>query len=71
LLAVLCLMRYEDWTLRETEVRLSEHRELRRVLQLGSVPEFPADNMLGELWPRPSSRPSNGYYLPEHREEVC
>ncbi len=31
LLAVLCLMRYEDWTFRETEVRLREHRELCRV----------------------------------------
>jgi len=30
LLAILCLMRYEDWTFRETEVRLSEHGELRR-----------------------------------------
>ena len=29
LLAILCLMRYEDWTFREAEVRLSEHRELR------------------------------------------
>ena len=29
LLAVLCLMRYEDWTFREAEVRLSEHTELR------------------------------------------
>ncbi len=32
LLAVLCLMRYEDWTFREAKVRLGEHRELRRVL---------------------------------------
>jgi hypothetical protein len=40
LLAVLCLMRYEDWTFRETEVRLREHRELRRVLKLGSVPDY-------------------------------
>src|SRR3989304_7986874 len=40
LLAVLCLMRYEDWTFRETEVRLREHRELRRVLQLQSVPDY-------------------------------
>jgi DDE family transposase/transposase-like protein DUF772 len=40
LLAVLCLMRYEDWTFRETEVRLREHRELRRVLQLGSMPDY-------------------------------
>ena len=40
LLAVLCLMRYEDWTFREAEVRLKEHRELREVLQLASVPDY-------------------------------
>jgi hypothetical protein len=40
LLAVLCLMRYEDWTFREAEVRLAEHRELRQVLGLASVPDF-------------------------------
>ena len=40
LLAVLCLMRYEDGTFRETEVRLREHGELRRVLQLQSVPDY-------------------------------
>jgi hypothetical protein len=40
LLAVLCLMRYEDWTFREAEVRLSEHRELRQTLGLSSVPDF-------------------------------
>src|SRR6202048_1434302 len=40
LLAVLCLMRYEDWTFREAEVRLGEHRELRQVLGLVSVPDF-------------------------------
>src|SRR3990170_1568165 len=40
LLAVLCLMRYEDWTFRETEVRLPEHGELRRVLRLHSVPDY-------------------------------
>jgi hypothetical protein len=39
LLAVLCLMRYEDWTFRETEVRLREHRELRETLKLSSVPD--------------------------------
>ena len=33
LLAILCLMRYEDWTYRETEVRLVEPSDLRRVLQ--------------------------------------
>lgn len=40
LLAVLCLMRYEDWTFREAEVRLAEHRELCRALQLRSVPDY-------------------------------
>ncbi len=40
LLAVLCLMRYEDWTLREAEVRLSEHRELREALGLRAVPDY-------------------------------
>jgi len=40
LLPVLCLMRYEDWTFREAEVRLAEHRELRRVLGLASVPDY-------------------------------
>jgi Transposase DDE domain/Transposase domain (DUF772) len=40
LLAILCLMRYEDWTFREAEVRLSEHRELRQTLGLTSVPDF-------------------------------
>lgn len=39
LLAVLCVMRYEDWTFREAEVRLSEHGELRRVLKLRTVPD--------------------------------
>ena len=40
LLAVLCLMRYEDWTFRETEVRLREHSQLRRALGLRSVPDY-------------------------------
>ena len=40
LLAVLLLMRYEDWTFREAEVRLGEHRDLREVLQLQSVPDY-------------------------------
>jgi hypothetical protein len=40
LLAVLCLMRYEDWTFREAEVRLREHSELRAALQLESVPDY-------------------------------
>lgn len=40
LLAILCLMRYEDWTYREAEVRIAEHSELRRALQVGSVPDY-------------------------------
>lgn len=40
LLAILCLMRYEDWTYREAEVRLAEHSELRRALGLRSVPDY-------------------------------
>jgi hypothetical protein len=40
LLAILCLMRYEDWTFREAEVRLAEHSELRRALGLRSVPDY-------------------------------
>ena len=39
LLAILCLMRYEDWTFREAEVRLNEHAELRRALGLVQVPD--------------------------------
>ena len=39
LLAILCLIRYEDWTYREAEVRLAEHGELRRALQLCSIPD--------------------------------
>jgi hypothetical protein len=40
LLAILCLMRYEDWTFREAEVGLSEHREVRQTLRLSRVPDF-------------------------------
>lgn len=39
LLAILCLMRYEDWTFRQAEVRLAEHRELCAALELTSVPD--------------------------------
>ncbi len=39
LLAMVCLMRYEDWTFRETEVRLREHSDLRRALGLGRAPD--------------------------------
>ena len=40
LLAILCLMRDEDWAFREAEVRLREHRELRQTLGLSRVPDF-------------------------------
>ena len=40
LLAVLCLMRYEDWTFREAETRLREHQELRAALKLPAVPDY-------------------------------
>ena len=40
LLAISCLMRYEDWTFREAEVRLAEYSELRRALGLCSVPDY-------------------------------
>jgi Transposase domain (DUF772) len=40
LLAVLCSMRYEDWTFREAEVRLAEHSELRAALGLRHVPDY-------------------------------
>jgi hypothetical protein len=41
LLAILCLMRYEDWTYREAEVRLREHAELRAALALDErVPDY-------------------------------
>jgi hypothetical protein len=39
LLAILCLMRYEDWTFRAAEIRLAEHGELRRALELQVVPD--------------------------------
>src|SRR5215469_13377578 len=40
LLAILCLMRFEDWTFREAEVRLGEHQELRAALGIDRVPDY-------------------------------
>ena len=37
---ILCLMRYEDWTFREAEVRLQEHVELRKALGLKHTPDY-------------------------------
>ncbi len=42
LLAILCLMRYEDWSFREAEVRLGEHRALRQTLGRSSGPDISA-----------------------------
>jgi hypothetical protein len=39
LLAILFLMRYEDWTFRELEVRLGEHQELPTALGVERVPD--------------------------------
>ena len=39
LMTILCLMRFEDWTFREAEVRLAEHSDLRRALDLERVPD--------------------------------
>lgn len=40
LLTILCLMRYEDWTFREAEVRLAEHAALRKAVGLTAVPDY-------------------------------
>jgi hypothetical protein len=40
LLALLCLMRYEDWTFCEAQIRLAEHAELRTALGLRHVPDY-------------------------------
>src|SRR2546426_9402814 len=45
LLAVLCLMRYEDCTLCEAEVRLREHHEVRAALPLQAVPRSTTHDM--------------------------
>lgn len=39
LMTILCLMRFEDWTFREAEVRLAEHSDLRRALGLERAPD--------------------------------
>jgi hypothetical protein len=38
--AIVCLMRYEDWTFREAEVRLAEHAQLCAALGLRHVPAY-------------------------------
>ena len=50
LLTMLCLMRYEDWTLREVEVCVAAHRELRAALGRHRVPDDPTlDRLLRRL----------------------
>jgi hypothetical protein len=39
LMTILCLMRFEDWTFREAEVRLAEHSDLKAALGLERVPD--------------------------------
>lgn len=39
LMTILCLMRFEDWTFREAEVRLAEHSDLRRAIGLERAPD--------------------------------
>ncbi len=51
LLALLCVMRYEDGTFREAEVRLSEHQELRRALGLRAVPDHTPLFRFLSRWP--------------------
>jgi hypothetical protein len=41
MLAILCLMRYQDWTYGEAEARLVEHRELRSVPDDTTLYRFP------------------------------
>jgi len=40
LLALLCLMRNEDWTFREAEMCLGDHSELRQALGLKNGSDF-------------------------------
>jgi hypothetical protein len=39
LMTILCLMRFEDWTFREAEVRLAEHSDLRAARGRERVPD--------------------------------
>jgi hypothetical protein len=39
LMTILCLMRFEDWTFREAEVRLAEHSDLRQAFALERAPD--------------------------------
>ena len=67
LMTVLCLMRSEDWTFREAEVRPAEHSDLRRALGVERVPDHATlyclmrrvtDEMLGEVLTAVATRPT-------------
>lgn len=73
LLAIRCLMRYENWTHRDAEVRRREHAELRTALAIERVPDSttlyrcmrrPGEDDLTRLWPATIRRmpppPTNG-----------
>src|SRR5260370_27790865 len=79
LLAVLCLMRYEDWTFREAETRLREHQELRAALKLREVPDYTTlyrflrrlddvtvERGLGQTGRRPRRRPRRAVSVAIH-----
>ena len=72
LLAILCLMRYEDWTFREAEVRLGEHRELRQALGLAQCARFHDSVSLPAASGRPDHRPRgrrDGASFARHRRK--
>jgi hypothetical protein len=52
LLAIVCPMRYEGWTLRKAEVRLAEHRELREALGLDTTPDYTRDSTASSIGSR-------------------
>jgi hypothetical protein len=67
LMTILCLMRFEDWTFREAEVRLAEHSDLRRALGLERAPDHTTlyrfmrrvtDAMLDEVLTAVAARPT-------------
>jgi hypothetical protein len=54
--AILRHMHYKDWTYREAEVRLTEHSDLRRTLQLRSAPDYTLCTVSCGGWRKPPSR---------------
>jgi IS5 family transposase len=56
-------MRYEDRTIREAEVRLDEHAELRSTLELNSVPDYTTLYRFGSPIGPQIGRPVSGEIL--------